>query len=46
MECDIEIAEEVKDLSEKSIAWAGRYYKIPCPHVGDGKIGKDWYAIH
>ena len=46
VECDIEIAEEVKDLSEKAIAWAGRYYKIPCPHVGDGKIGKDWYAIH
>lgn len=41
-----EIAEDVKQLAEKAIAWAGEYYKIPCPHLGQGKIGRDWYAIH
>lgn len=41
-----EIAEDVKLIAEEAIAWAGRYYNIPCPHLGQGKIGRDWYAIH
>lgn len=41
-----EIAEDVKLIAEEAIAWAGNYYKIPCPHLGQGKIGKDWYDIH
>ena len=41
-----DIAEEVKSLAEAAIAWAGRYYNIPCPHLGQGKIGKNWYEIH
>lgn len=46
VECKKEIAEDVKRISEEAIAEAGRFYNIVCPHVGQGKIGKDWYAIH
>jgi len=46
IECRTEIAEHVKQISEKAIAWAGEFYKIPCPHLGQGKIGKNWYEIH
>ena len=46
IECRPEIAEEVKKISEEAIAWAGRYFNILCPHVGDGKIGDSWYAVH
>lgn len=46
IECRPEIAENVKRIGEQAIVWAGKYYKIPCPHKGDGKIGKDWAAIH
>lgn len=46
IECRPEIAEEVKKISEESIAWAGRFFNIVCPHVGDGKIGKNWYEVH
>lgn len=45
-ECDEDIAEEVKKITEEGIAWAGRFYKIKCPHVGQGKIGKNWYEVH
>lgn len=46
IECKEEIAEDVKKISEDAIAWAGNFYKISCPHVGQGKIGKNWYDIH
>jgi DNA polymerase I len=46
IECREEIAEDVKLISEQAIAWAGEYFKIPCPHVGQGAIGKNWYDIH
>ncbi len=46
IECDPEIAEEVKKISEQAIVWAGKFFKIRCPHVGDGKIGKNWYEVH
>lgn len=46
VECDPDIAEEVKRISEESIVWAGEYFKIKCPHKGDGKIGKSWYEVH
>lgn len=46
VECRPEIAEDVKRISEEAIAWAGRFFNISCPHLGQGKIGKDWYAIH
>ena len=45
-ECDEDIAEEVKRITEEGIAWAGRFYGIKCPHVGQGKIGKNWYEVH
>lgn len=46
VECKPEIAEDVKRIAEEAIAWAGRFFKISCPHLGQGKIGTDWYAIH
>lgn len=46
IECRKEIAEDVRKISEDAIAWAGKFYNIICPHVGQGAIGKNWYAIH
>lgn len=46
IECRESISSRVAQLAEFSIAWAGRYFAIPCPHVGQAAIGKDWYAIH
>lgn len=45
-ECDEDIAEEVKKITEEGIAWAGRFYGIKCPHIGQGKIGRNWYEVH
>lgn len=46
VECREDIAEDVKKISEDAIKWAGEFYKISCPHLGQGKIGKNWYDIH
>lgn len=46
IECREDIAKEVAAIAEESIAWAGRFYGIKCPHLGDAKIGYDWYSIH
>ena len=46
IECREEIAKDVKEIAEEAIAEAGRVLNIPCPHEGDGAIGKNWYDIH
>lgn len=46
IECREEIAKDVAYCSEQAIAWAGNFFKIPCPHLGHAAIGKSWYAIH
>lgn len=46
IECDPDIADAVKKISEDAIVWAGNFFKIKCPHVGDGKIGKSWFEVH
>lgn len=46
IECREEIAQDVKRISEDAIRLAGEYYKIKCPHAGEGAIGKNWYTIH
>jgi hypothetical protein len=46
VECRPEIAEDVKQISEQAIAWANAYFNIPCPHIGHGAIGKNWYDVH
>lgn len=46
IECREDIAGVVKQVSEDAIVWAGGFFNISCPHVGDGKIGKDWFQIH
>jgi DNA polymerase I-like protein with 3'-5' exonuclease and polymerase domains len=46
VECRKEIAERVKEITEAAIAWAGKFFNIKCPHVGQGAIGDNWYSIH
>lgn len=46
IECRKEIAKHVAELAEYAIEWAGRFFKIPCPHVGHAAIGSNWYEIH
>lgn len=46
VECREDIAEDVKRISEDAIREAGEYYKIPCPHEGQGAIGRNWFDIH
>lgn len=46
IECNPEIAEDIKKISEQCIADAGEYYKLTCPHIGNGAIGKNWFDIH
>lgn len=46
IECDEDIAEDVKKISEDSIKEAGEFFNIKCPHIGQGKIGVNWYDIH
>lgn len=46
VECLEEIAEDVKAICEDCIVKAAEYYNIKCPHLGQGKIGKNWYEIH
>jgi len=46
IECRPEIAEELGQLGEQAIEWAGRFFNIDCPHKGKSKIGENWYEIH
>lgn len=46
VECREEIAEDVRKITENAIVWAGNFFNIVCPHVGQGAIGKNWYDIH
>ena len=41
-----EIVKEAKALAEESIAWAGRFYNINCPHEGEAKEGHSWAEVH
>jgi hypothetical protein len=45
-ECKPEIAKEAAAIAEESIAWAGRFYNIPCPHEGSSSIGRNWAETH
>jgi hypothetical protein len=46
IECDEDIADDVGKIAAAAIEWAGKYYKIPCPHKGDYKIGRNWAETH
>ena len=46
IECDEDIAEDVRKISEDAIKEAGEFFNIKCPHIGQGKIGVNWYDIH
>lgn len=45
-ECLPEVAEEVKIITEWSIAEAGKVLKLRCPMKGVGAIGKTWLEVH
>lgn len=46
VECIPEIAKDVKKICEKAIVDAAKFFKLKCPHIGDGQIGNNWYEIH
>lgn len=46
VECKPEYAEMIKKISEDAIVKAGEFFKIKCPHAGQGKIGYNWYEVH
>jgi hypothetical protein len=46
VECKPQIAKRIGRLAEESIAKAGKFYNIMCPHIGQAKIGNDWFEIH
>lgn len=46
VECRPDIASHVGELAEQSIAWAGKYLRIQCPHMGHASIGKNWAEVH
>jgi hypothetical protein len=41
-----DIAKDFAKLAEDCIAWAGRFYKINCPHKGESDIGNNWAETH
>ena len=41
-----ELAEEIKEMGERSLTEAGRYLKTNVPIIGEGKIGMTWSCIH
>ncbi len=45
-ECPEELAEDLKELIEKSYASAGKYLKFTVPLVGDGKVGNNLKEVH
>ena len=46
VECKEEIADDVKKIVEDCIPNEANYYKIKCPHLGNGEIGKNWMEVH
>lgn len=46
LECKEEIAEDVRVIMEACIADAAQFFKMKCPHKGNGLIGKNWYDVH
>ena len=46
VECRELIALEVKGICETAIKDAALFFKIPCPHKGEGTIGRNWYQTH
>lgn len=45
-ECCPGISKEVSQIAEESIAWAGNFYGIKCPHTGTARIGNNWAEVH
>lgn len=45
-ECEVAIADEVKDMICNAIVKAGQYLKLNIALAGDGKTGKNWSEVH
>ena len=41
-----ELADEIKELGERSLREAGKYLKTKVPILGEGKVGMTWSCIH
>lgn len=41
-----DLAEKARDLFEKAINHASKYFGLEVEQIGEGKIGNDWYEIH
>lgn len=46
VECDPDIAEDVKVILEESISRSSEYFKLSIPQVGEGAIGQNWMEVH
>lgn len=46
IECKPEIADDIGQISAAAIEWAGKHFKIACPHKGDYSIGRNWSETH
>jgi hypothetical protein len=46
IECRETDAQRVAAIACESIAWAGRFYNIACPHEGEAQIGENWFETH
>lgn len=45
-EVEESIAHDFAKLAEECIVWAGKFYKIACPHKGESDIGRNWAETH
>lgn len=45
-ECEEAVAEEVANMIEKAIAYAGEYLALKVPLAGEGKVGVNWKETH
>lgn len=46
IECRKEIVDEVIQLSNRAVEWAGEFYGIKCKHEGESKAGLNWTETH
>jgi DNA polymerase I-like protein with 3'-5' exonuclease and polymerase domains len=41
-----ELADEFRELGERSLTEAGKYLKVKVPILGEGKVGDTWASVH
>ena len=45
-EVPAELADEFRELGERSLTEAGKYLKVKVPILGEGKVGDTWASVH